>query len=403
MPRIVIQFARFGPYHLARLRSAGEALRPMGWEVFGLETAGRDVTYAWEARDPAEGRIETVFPDRNHEEIPRGEMRRGFFRMLERLRPDAVAIAGWAGADAMACLDWCRRNRRKAILMSETREADGKRVWWKERVKSWRVRRFDGALVGGQAHKDYLVRLGMVAGKIRSGYNAVDNDFFAEQAGGWRERHRQACAAEQERELRPYFLASNRFVARKNLLRLVEAYRDYAADCGGEGPDGGQPWPLVLLGDGEQRGDLLRCCREFGFHVFEKAPWENPSPAPGGVPTVYFPGFRQIDELPRFYAHAGCFVHPALEEPWGLVINEAMAAGLPILAGENVGAAQELVEAGKNGWLFNAEEAIAMAASMKKIATMPAEALEKLSLGSRATIENRMPLSRYGMELAKLV
>ena len=81
-------------------------MRPLGWEVFGLETAGRDVTYAWDTRDPAEGRIETVFADRNHEEIPRGEMRRGFSRVLEELRPDAVAIAGWAGADSMACLNW---------------------------------------------------------------------------------------------------------------------------------------------------------------------------------------------------------------------------------------------------------------------------------------------------------
>lgn len=51
--------------------------------------------------------------------------------------------------DGRLCLNWCQKNGAKAIVMSETREADGRRVWWKEWIKGWLIRHFDGALVGG--------------------------------------------------------------------------------------------------------------------------------------------------------------------------------------------------------------------------------------------------------------
>ena len=81
-----------------------------------------------------------------------------------------------------------RRHRRPAILMSESQEIDRPRVWWKELIKKRRVRLFDAALVGGPAHRDYLVQLGMPPDRIALGYNAVDNDYFADAARRWRNR-----------------------------------------------------------------------------------------------------------------------------------------------------------------------------------------------------------------------
>jgi glycosyltransferase involved in cell wall biosynthesis len=183
-----------------------------------LEIAGSDATYEWdkESGGGRDWKSVTVFPNGVFEKIPAGEMKRGIVRELDRLRPDAVAIAGWGTVDARACLDWCKRNDAKAIVMSETRAADGRRVWWKEWVKSRIVRRFDAALCGGESHKRYLVRLGMPDERIVCGYNVVDNDFFKSRTancGTWIDS--------------PYFLASNRFVERKNLGRLVEGYKTY--------------------------------------------------------------------------------------------------------------------------------------------------------------------------------
>jgi glycosyltransferase involved in cell wall biosynthesis len=117
-------------------------------------------------------------------------------------------------------------------------------------------------------------------------------------------------------------------------------------------------------------------------------------------PVVYFPGFRQIEELPKFYANASCFIHPALEEPWGLVINEAMASGLPVLSSRNVGAAEELVRDGENGWRFDAASAEEMARGMRKMANLSPENRAAMGEASSRLIEEKCPTEAFGKGLA---
>jgi glycosyltransferase involved in cell wall biosynthesis len=419
--KIAIHFARLGPYHLARLASAVETLEPLGWKVVALETAGTDATYEWEFTDAGAPRYQrkTVFPERVFERIPASEIKRGINRILDEMRPDAMAIAGWGTADARACLAWCKKNQAQAIVMSETRAADGRRVWWKEWLKSRIVRRFDGGLCGGESHKRYLIELRIPAERIAMGYNVVDNEFFgkirnAEFGELIAEGSQQIPCSATAPEV-PYFFASNRFVERKNLGRLIQAYAKYAESFQQGGI--GSIWPLVLLGDGALRGGLEALCGELGLKT-------TMGFSPGGTEhtegknlklnscklqtskecgLVVFPGFRQIGELPGFYAGSGAFVHPALEEPWGLVINEAMASGLPVLSSRNVGAAEELVVEGKTGFLFDPKNVEEIAAALVKIVGMGPEA--RLAMGRAAFehVERVAPLKAFGEGLAKLL
>ena len=472
----------------------------MGWRVVALETAGGDATYAWEKMESVGQDFErrTVFKDRVFEEISASEVKRGIFQELDKIQPQAVAIAGWGTTDARACLAWCQQNSAKAIVMSETRAADGRRVWWKEWIKSRLVRKFDGALCGGESHKRYLMELGMPAERIEFGYNVVDNQFFGTirnreyreqggeaglttiERGGRCEKEqpkvgpkgegegtseskdtesteleagaRLSCQAGDEfsipltselarnsetpsctrfadasasshatsdslpaTELQvpagPYFLASNRFVERKNLKGLIQAYAKYAESFQQGGVE--SIWPLVLLGDGELRGNLEALCGELGLKTTmgfshggtEHTEGKNLKLNSYKLKTskecglVVFPGFRQIGELPSFYAGAGAFVHPALEEPWGLVINEAMASGLPVLSSRNVGAAEELVVEGETGYLFEPSSVEEMARALAKIVGMVPE--ERLAMG-RAAYE-RVERMAFGEGLAKLL
>ena len=438
MPRMLVQFARFGPYHHARLESAAEVLKPLGWEVLGLETAGSDSTYAWNETSGGQcsPQVVTAFPGRVHEEISAAEYRGVMFPVIDGLRPDAMAIAGWGNTDSQIILSWCRKNDVRRIVMSETREADGQRVWWKEWGKRYLISRFDGALVGGKSHRNYLIKLGMPADKIRFGYDVVDNEYFAEKSQDFKtqDTRHEACAERQQEDnsssqfsafTPKYFLASNRFIERKNLARLIDAYSSYSRKSTINNRQS-WIWPLCLLGDGELKPALIAQCHALGLNVSDSAPWEKPAPAPcppspassasqprpapmgisGAAwqsgPTVYFPGFRQIEELPRFYAHAGCFVHPALEEPWGLVINEAMACGLPILSSKNVGAAEELVDNGINGWRFNAENIEQMSQRMSEISAFNFPLFD-FGEASRRILQERCPTIAFGMGLAELL
>jgi glycosyltransferase involved in cell wall biosynthesis len=138
-------------------------------------------------------------------------------------------------------------------------------------------------------------------------------------------------------------------------------------------------WPLVLLGDGELSSELKGLCADLGLSISDcECPedlklnsYKLKTPSVGGL--VVFPGFRQIDEIRAFYAGAGAFIHPALSEPWGLVINEAMASGLPILSSGNVGAAEALVQDGVNGFSFDPEDVDELAGIMAQMAGMSEE------------------------------
>lgn len=382
--KLALHFARYGPYHHARLASACEALTPHGWEVIGLQSANHDTTYRWQ--DPPTHDLITLIPNRPYEAIGATELQRAMTATLDRLRPDAVAIAGWGFPDARAALAWCRSHRARAILMSETRAADGTRRWWKEWAKSRLVRRFDAALVGGPSHRAYLISLGFPPHRIATGYDVIDNAYFTQTAGVARS---QPSTSANNPSPYPYFLASTRFIPRKNLPFLIQAYHLFLASA---------PWPawnLCLLGDGPQKPHLLSLCRQFGLTAVEAEPWQTHAP---DHPTVFFPGFRPYPELPRFHAQAGCFIHPALEEPWGLVLNEAAACSLPILASVSTGAAETLVENGTNGWTFDPRDAQALARLMQRIAS-PDCPRSQLGAASLRLLEERAPTRAFGIGL----
>ena len=96
----------------------------------------------------------------------------------------------------------------------------------------------------------------------------------------------------------------------------------------------------------------------------------------GGVAgAVHRPGFLQMDELPRWYAYASAFVHPSLMEPWGLVVNEAAACGLPLLVSDRAGCVATLVPdpPGTTGLRFDPADEPALAAALGAMAALPAD------------------------------
>ena len=326
--RVALQWARLGPYHLARLRAVHSYFSSKDIEVIAIETAGMDATYEWKQEFHADPyRREVVFPERVYEAIPSLEIHHQMTAILDRLQPDAVAITSYGTPDARACLMWCKKNRRIAILMYATKEDDAQRVWWKEAVKSTIVGLYDAALVGGTPQRRYLEKLGFPPDCIFQSCDTVDNAFFAEHCGKARNRPKDFFSLPGIRHF-PYFLTSNRFIPRKNLKHLLEAYGTYRNEAL-------HPWPLLLLGDGPEREHLE--------HFVSQR----------GIEGVYFCGFRQIEDLPAYYGLAGAFVHPAENDQWGLVVNEAMAASLPVLVSSGAGCALDLVDPGQNGYIFS--------------------------------------------------
>jgi 1,2-diacylglycerol 3-alpha-glucosyltransferase len=356
---LAICFTNFGPYHLARLRALAAALGRSGGHLIAYEVAAVERRYPWQpARADEPFEWITLFPDRAVETIPRASCARAIRKALDRDRPDAVAIVGYARPESTAALGWARRSGRPTILMSESQSIDHPRAWWKEAIKRRRVRRCAAAVVGGPRHREYLVDLGMPRDRITLGYNAVDNAHYAALS----EAARRDPDGRRGLPEAPYFLAVNRFVAEKNLARLVRAFASYR-----EAAPRGMAWDLVLCGDGPDAAEV-----------------EEAVAASGCAGAIHRPGFLQADELSRWYAFAGAFVHPSLMEPWGLVVNEAAACGLPLLVSDRAGCAETLVPDGPRttGRRLDPRDVEGMAADLAWMAGLPDP--ERRSLGLRA-------------------
>ena len=101
---------------------------------------------------------------------------------------------------------------------------------------------------------------------------------------------------------------------------------------------------------------------------------------------VHLPGFKQYPELPAYYGLASAFIHASTTEQWGLVVNEAMASGLPVLVSNRCGCARDLVQEGVNGFTFDPYNVEQMAELMLKISTFQDVSLSAFGDASRAII-----------------
>lgn len=241
-----------------------------------------------------------------------------------QFKPDIVCVPGWGEWYAVAALAAANRIRIPAIMLSDSAADDAPRVGWKEFVKRRVVGLCSAGLVAGTRHVQYITELGMPLDVVFTGYDIVDNAYFSTQSDVARLQKYPFDLPDN------FFLTSNRFIEKKNLPRLIEAYAAYVAVVGADA------WCLVMLGDGPLRSLLVEQVARLQLSG-----------------KVIFTGFKDYDSLPIYYGLARAFIHSSTSEQWGLVVNEAMAAGLPVLVSDRCGCAPDLVKNGVNGFTFD--------------------------------------------------
>ena len=380
-PRLAIVVHRLGPYHVARLKAAASRMR-----LVCVEACALDKTYGWDKVGATEGfETTTLFARGDSADYGFRDLSARVKATLTQLQPDALAIPGWDDRVGLHALKWAVASSIPVVLMSESNETDAPRQWLKERIKQRVVRLCGTGLVGGSCAVNYLARLGLAKARIFQGYDAVDNDYFASSA----EEAREHCSKIGNTHGLPekFFLASGRFVEKKNLSRLLQAYARYRALCAsplrlerGEGrgevssPSSPQPWNLVLLGDGPLRSSLLALRSSLGLEH-----------------CVRMPGFKQYGELPSYYGLASAFVHASTVEQWGLVVNEAMASGLPVLVSNRCGCAPDLVQEGVNGFTFDPLDIEQLALLLLRVSGFSPVSLSAFGAASRQIIGRWSP------------
>lgn len=382
-PAVAVVFHHIGPYHHARLNAAADQL-----SVAGIEWSGKGYDAWGSAATPARYNKVSLFSEATHHYPDRVQLRRAFASALDQANPDVVAVNGWNNFGSLAAANCCLERGIPMVVMSESSRQDERRTWWKEAIKRRIVGWYSAALVGGRRHVEYLVEIGMPVDRIFSGYDVVDNNYFCERARQIRNpRLRQGYggqAASENRNLcglpKNYFLASARFIEKKNLPHLISAFAKYRQKSQ---EDGNAAWDLVLLGDGPLRETLNSQLSTLNLHDH-----------------VHLPGFRQYDELPVYYALANAFVHASTSEQWGLVVNEAIASGLPVIVSDRCGCAPELVNG--NGFTFDPTNEDELATRLLEMASLSDQERKRLGDNSYRIAANFAP-ERFGQGLERAV
>src|SRR5437773_5477811 len=370
-PAVAVVFHHIGPYHHARLNAAADRVSVTGieWSAKGYDR--------WGAPDsPPRYQKVSLFSEATDYYPRKAELRRVFWSALEQANPEVVAVNGWNNFGSLAAAKCCVERGVSMVVMSESARDDEPRTWWKETIKRQIVGLYSAALVGGQRHIEYLVELGMPRDRIFTGYDVVDNAYFrrrAEEVRSQKSEVRQKYGLPEN-----YFLASARFIEKKNLPMLIRAYARYRqlADTreDGQRTTDNRPWDLVLLGDGPLKTDLYRLISDLRLHGH-----------------VHLRGFIQYRDLPTYYALADAFVHANTTEQWGLVVNEAMATGLPVIVSNRCGCVPDLVAEGKNGFTFHPESVEDFGKLMVDMSRLFEHRLEEMREESRRIIAGFTP------------
>jgi glycosyltransferase involved in cell wall biosynthesis len=363
--KIALLFRSFGPYHLARLRAAREH-----HSVLALEVSDVDEDYGWSAGVAKRAAGVITLPS-TAPKSARSELANTLSREIAEFAPDAVAIPGYSEAFALTVLRTCRALGIPAILMSDTHAGSARQKTFHEIVKKRLVSLYHAALVAGSPHAEYLVGLGFPREKIALGYDVIDNGHFSP------DDDLSPAKIDVGHPLNPtrHFFCCARFVQKKNLSLLIEAfvrYR-YAAHDGG--------WELVIAGEGPLRDAL-----------------EQQTAATPFAAHIHLIGHKTYEELPALYRAAGAFILPSVVEEWGLVVNEAMAAGLPVLVSKHAGCRRDLVEDGINGFTFDPANPDELAAQMRLMTTSARR--DDMARASRRIIA-RWDVNRFASGLAQ--
>ncbi|HLH56771.1 MAG TPA: glycosyltransferase [Verrucomicrobiae bacterium] len=338
MTSIAIIWAQFGPYHLARVVAAQQAAP--GVAVHGIELSDQTREYLWR-RTQTNRSLHTLFPGVATEELGFWKVFLGARRKLADLEVQVCLVPSYWPRQSLAALLAAKSLRLRTVMMNETHAGTARAWGLAHKIKRLLVRCFDAALVGGAPQARYFESLGMSPDSIFPCYDAVDNDYFAQAA----QAARLNAAAWRKKLTLPqrYFLSLGRFVPKKNLHRLIVAYHRYLNCNKSPGAH------LVLVGSGPEESSLKSLCHELGIPCHEK---ETAGDAQDSVDTteneragVHFYGFRQIEENAVFYGLAEAFILPSTREEWGLVVNEAMASGLPVIVSNAAGCAEDLLPA----------------------------------------------------------
>lgn len=265
----------------------------------------------------------------------------GIIKKINKWQPDAILVYGWNFRSHLKILRHFKNKipvwfRGDSTLLDEK---DNLKSSFKKLLLKWVYSHIDLAFYTGTNNKEYFSRYGIKSNRLIKAFHAVDNERFNNSDGRY---FQEALVWKADLKINPdtlIFLYAGKLSPKKGLETLLQAFKRVSH----------LETHLLIAGNGSIESDVKR-----------KYTVEN---------NITFIDFQNQLKMPALYHLCDVFILPSTGpgESWGLSVNEAMAAGRPVIVSDKCGCAADLVENGKNGFIFKAGDITNLASKMKML------------------------------------
>lgn len=336
---------RIGDYHRARWRDLGTLVGQQN--VFAADLGAADSLYLWQNTDTANPQYSLFSQKPVHEPDLWGRVQK-FRKLLIEKQIDVVCIPGYGRKEYILMLFLAKIMGKKVVMFAES--------WYGNNavlngLKGMLLRfTCDGFIVSGvRAAQHFREKLGIRKQPIQIGYSVVDNNHFFQNID------------QKSNPQPPILLCVARFSPEKNLHTLIQAFKK---------SDISKRYTLKLVGGGPLQSSLEQLAAD--------------------CPNIQFSKWLSYNELPQLYGSATAFILPSSFEPWGLVVNEAMSAGLPLVLSEECGCRPDLLDP-TNGFAFNAHDLQGLISVLNQLNTLTESQLQAMGRISQQKITTFSP------------
>lgn len=355
---IVALHTDFRIYWPARLRALSEALKKRGDYLTVIEIAGKGSPYAF-AQNSTDSELDwrILFPEDKPEDLDGKQIQKRLSLILDSIKPDVIIAGAIAFPSGALAVKYGQKHGTRIICFDDSKVETVRRSKLVEFVKKSVYSGVDAMLYPAPEWNETGKYWGFKENQMFYGVDVVDNDFWS-------------APQEFDNPWGNYFVSVGRQIPKKHHYDIVKAYIAYHENVGDTA------YKLVLIGEGPEHERML--------HMVTDAGLEND--------VIFLPFMRQA-ELPAIYQHAKAMIIASdIQETWGLVINEAMAGGCPVIASRECGASKPLVRDGENGYLFNCGDVSSLSEALLKLHNLPES--EHKSMGEKAL----NAISNYGLD-----
>lgn len=261
----------------------------------------------------------------------------GVFKTLLKYKPNVVITSGYDSLAYWMAFLYCKFFKKKYILWNETTLLSAGGIkGLRGLLKKIIIRGADRYIVSGTKAKEYLEYFGANPNSIYISLDTVDVNYFQEKVTNF--KYRPDVLEDKKKLSNTVILYVGQLIKRKGVIQVLEALKIL----------NDSEISFLIVGSGPEEVNLKKFCND------------------NNIKNVFFEGFHQQEELPKFYALADIFILPSFEEVWGLVINEALASGLCVLCSKYAGAAYDLIN-DENGVIFDPYNIEEIVESIKKV------------------------------------